>query len=296
MLVKIIAVATQKGGVGKTSSTINLGTALSLAGQRVLVVDLDPQAQAGTALGLNLSSEDQLARSLGWAIQGRLQGMRMDLEAIWFDRTELVASFEGAASLYLLACEESTMTAAQDLIHKKGYQATPVLRRMLLEAAGTFDFVIIDTPPAVSSMSATALAAADYVLTVCMPEYPSLKGAAATRGTVRYVKDRTGGECDPQYLGAIVNRSNPPSKWRVQEVNIRNGMLDADLAPFRTDIRLDNRISDSFAFGVPAVVRFASHAPGRMYGELMNQVLTRMRQPKEEWETPQRIETEIPGV
>lgn len=293
---KIIAVATQKGGVGKTSSTVNIGAALALAGQRVLIVDLDPQAQAGTALGLNLSGQDQLARSLGWVIQSRLQGMRMDLPSIWFDRSELVADFEGAGSLHLLACEESTMTAAQDLIHKKGYPATPVLRRMLLEVASEFDFTVIDTPPAVSSMSATALAAADHVLTVCVPEYPSLKGAAATRGTVRYVKDRTGGECDPQYLGAIVNRSNPPSKWRMQEVNIRNGMLDADLAPFRTDIRLDNRISDSFAFGAPAVIRFASHAPGKMYGELMCQVLTRMRQPRDAWDTPARIEGEVAGV
>ncbi|MFZ3492009.1 ParA family protein [Streptomyces sp. 5.8] len=288
--------ATQKGGVGKTSSTVNLGAGLALAGQRVLVVDLDPQAQAGTALGLNLSSEDQLARSLGWVIQGRLQGMRMDLPAIWFDRSELLADFEGAGSLHLLACEESTMTAAQDLIHKKGYQATPVLRRMLLEVASEFDFVVIDTPPAVTSMSATALAAADYVLTVCVPEYPALKGAAATRGTVRYVKDRTGGECDPQYLGAIINRSNPPSKWKMQEVNIRNGMLDTDLAPFRTDIRVDNRISDSFAFGVPAVVRYASHTPGKMYGELMVQILRRMGQSPHEWETPHRIEGDVPHV
>ncbi|MFE3553391.1 ParA family protein [Streptomyces sp. NPDC051555] len=288
--------ATQKGGVGKTSSTVNLGAGLALAGQRVLVVDLDPQAQAGTALGLNLSSEEQLARSLGWVMQGRLQGMRMDLPAIWFDRSELLADFEGAGSLHLLACEESTMTAAQDLIHKKGYQATPVLRRMLLEVASEFDFVVIDTPPAVTSMSATALAAADYVLTVCVPEYPALKGAAATRGTVRYVKDRTGGECDPQYLGAIINRSNPPSKWKMQEVNIRNGMLDTDLAPFRTDIRVDNRISDSFAFGVPAVVRYASYTPGKMYGELMVQILRRMGQPPELWETPERIEGEVPRV
>ncbi|MFE6895193.1 ParA family protein [Streptomyces sp. NPDC057694] len=284
--------ATQKGGVGKTSTTVNLAAGLALAGARVLTVDLDPQAQAGTAVGVNLAGEDQLARSLGWILQARLQGMKMSLENIWFDRSDLLDEWEDAGSLHLLACEESTMTAAQDLIHKKGFQATPILRRMLMEVESDFDFVVIDTPPAVSSLSATALAAADFVITVCVPEYPALKGAAATRGTVRYVKDRTTGECDPQYLGAVLNRSNPPSRWKAQEVNIRNGMLDADLLPFQTDIRQDNRISDSFAYGIPAVIRFANHTPGKMYSELMGQIVERMQLPAQKWQTPERIESE----
>ncbi|MEU1710057.1 ParA family protein [Streptomyces sp. NPDC005706] len=288
---KVFAFATQKGGVGKTSTTVNFASSLALAGGRVLVVDLDPQSQAGAALGVNIIGEEQLARSLGWALQARLQGMRMPLTDIWFDRTQLLEEFGGQGRLHLLASEESTMTAAQDLIHKKGFQSTPILRRMLLEAAEHFDFVVIDTPPAVSSLSATALAAADYVITVCIPEYPALKGAAATRGTVRYVKDRTNGECDPQYLGVVLNRSNPPSKWKTQEVNIRNGMLDAGLNPFQRDVRTDNRISDSFAYGTPAVIRYASHAPGKIYAELMHQVLTRTTQAEEKWEMPGRIES-----
>ncbi|MEU9254446.1 ParA family protein [Streptomyces sp. NPDC048270] len=292
LAVKVFAVATQKGGVGKTSTTVNLGSALALFGARVLIVDLDPQAQAGTALGVNLAGANQLARSLGWAIQARLQGMHMDIPSIWFDRTELFEIFDGAGTLHLLACEESTMTAAQDLIHKKGYQSTPVLRRMLLELKEHFDYVLIDTPPAVSSLSATALAAADYVVTVCVPEYPALKGAAATRGTVAYVKERTNDECDPKYLGAVLNRSNPPSKWKAQEINIRNGMLHNGLAPFVTDVRTDNRISDSFAHGVPAAVRSASHAPGKMYGELAQQILARTDQPQEKWELPSMIDLE----
>ncbi|WP_455771735.1 ParA family protein [Streptomyces lavendulae] len=268
--------------MGKTSSTVNLGAALALAGQRVLIVDLDPQAQAGTALGLHLSGGDQGARSLGWAVQGRLQGLRPDISQVWFDRSELVAGFPGAGSLHLLACEESTMSAVQEVIHKNGYRATPVLRRMLADVTSDFDFTLIDTPSAVSSLSATAFAAADGVVTVCVPEYASLKGAAVTRGAVRHVKDRTGGECDPRYLGAIVNRSSLPSAREGREADIREAMHDAGLAPFPAGIRLDRRISDSFAVGVPAAIQFADRAPGRMYGELLGQMLDRMRRCREE--------------
>ncbi|MFF7415468.1 ParA family protein [Streptomyces lydicus] len=288
---QILAVANQKGGVGKTSTTVNLGAGLALMGQRVLVVDLDPQAQAGTALGVNLSGEDQLARSLGWTLQARMQNMRINLTDIMFDRNELLEEWDSGGTLHLLACEESTMTAAQDLIHKKGYQATPVLRRMLLEVQEHFDFVVIDTPPSVSSLAATALAAADHVLTVCVPEYATLKGAVAVRGTVGYVKDRTSGECDPQYLGAVLNRSSAPSQMKSQEVSIRNGVIEAKLLPFVTDIRKDDRISNSYAYGEPAVLRFANHSPGKQYASLMNEVLTRIEQPAEKWDTPALIES-----
>ncbi|GAA3286522.1 ParA family protein [Streptomyces lavendulae] len=285
-----IAVATQNKQVGKTSSTVNLGAALALAGQRVLIVDLDPQAQAGMALGRHLSGGDQRARSLGWAIQGRLQGVRPDLSESWFDRSELVAGFGGAGSLHLLACEESTMNAVQEVIHRKGYYATPVLRRMLAEVASDFDFTLIDTPSAVPSLSATAFAAADGVVTVCVPEYASLKGAAVTRAAVRHVKDRTGGECDPRYLGAIVNRSHPPSAREGQAVGFREALRDAGLVPFPADIRLDRRIGDSFALGVPAAIQFAEHPPGRMYGNLLGQVLARMRRCREGQEVPVRTD------
>jgi chromosome partitioning protein len=279
---QVITVANQKGGVGKTTTTINLGASLALAGMRVLVVDLEPQAQAGTALGVNITQGEN-SRSLGWALQAYVQGIGIELTKIIYDRSALVDDFEGAGTLHLLASEESTMSRAQDLLVGAGFAATPILRRMLHTLRDSYDFVVIDTPPAISSLAAVGWAAGDWVVTVCYPEYATVRGAVTLAGSVRFVAKNTDGECDPQYLGAILNKSNPPSRWKQQEIDVREGMVTSGLLPFVRDIRQDDRISRSFGTGLPAVLSYANQPPGQGYAALMDELLTRISQPRAQW-------------
>ncbi|MFE5828367.1 ParA family protein [Streptomyces erythrochromogenes] len=296
----VIAIATQKGGVGKTTTTVNLGSRLAMAGYNVLVVDLEPQAQAGTALGVTLGgttdaaeAEAELQRSLGFVLQMALQNFpRPHLQEAMFDRTaDVLDGFEGNGRLCVLASEEASMSAAQNAFLTKPYAMTALLRRLILAEALGFDFVLIDTPPAVSHLNAVALAAADFVVTLCVPEYQSIKGALVLSAATHAVEKNTDGECKPRLLGALLNRSNPESSWTVQDVEIRNGMvgdgINAEpgrgLFPFVTDIRRDVRISESYIHGKPAVVRFLNQSCGKQYTALVEEILDRIELPRESW-------------
>ncbi|MFF8786853.1 ParA family protein [Streptomyces sp. NPDC015125] len=296
----VIAIATQKGGVGKTTTTVNLGARLAMAGYDVLVVDLEPQAQAGTALGVTLgSSEDdeqnekELQRSLGFILQMALQKFpRPRLQEAMFDRTsDVLDGFEGHGRLCVLASEEASMSAAQNAFVTKPYKKTAMLRELLMAEARGFHFVLIDTPPAVSHLNAVALAAADYVVTICIPEYQSIKGALVLSAATHAVETNTDGLCKPKLLGALLNRSNPQSAWTNQDVDIRNGMvgdgIDAKpgrgLFPFVTDVRKDVRISESYIYGQPAVVRFPNQSCGKQYTSVVEEILDRIELPREKW-------------
>ncbi|MFE0356511.1 ParA family protein [Streptomyces nigra] len=281
----ILAIATQKGGVGKTSTCVNLGCRLAMDGANVLIVDLEPQAQAGSALGVNLVSEDEIRRSLGLALTDSLTkaGSREPLSKIMFERDELVSEYEGGR-LAVLASEESTMTAAQNAFVTRPYSDTPILRRRLLqEFTGEFDYILIDTPPAVSSLNAVGLAAADHVISLVNPEYPTIKGAMILKEAVQAVPNLTAGECKPRFLGAFMNRSNPESAWTIEDLNILDMMITGGLFPYVTDIRRDRRISRAYFDGRPAVLQHPNQSCGKQYTELLQEILDRMDTPETSW-------------
>ncbi|MET9836108.1 ParA family protein [Streptomyces sp. NPDC006237] len=296
----VLAIATQKGGVGKTTTTVNLGARLSMAGYNVLIVDLEPQAQAGTALGITLgghedeaANEAELQRSLGYILQMALQKFpRPHLKQAMFDRTdEVLGDFEGHGQLCVLASEEASMSAAQNAFVTKPYKEIVTLRHLLLQEARGFHFVLIDTPPAVSHLNAVALAAADFVVTVCIPEYQSIKGALVLSAATQAIATNTQGVCEPQLLGALLNRSNPESAWTAQDVDIRNAMIGdginaepgRGLFPFVTDVRRDVRISESYIHGRPAVTRFPNHSCGKQYTGVVEEILDRIQLPRQKW-------------
>jgi chromosome partitioning protein len=277
-----IAVASQKGGPGKTTTSVNLAAGLALTGARVLVVDIEPQAQAGQALGVRLGKPD-LAKSLGLKLQAAAQDLPATLTDIIIDRSELLGKWESDGQLALIAAEQRTMVNAQHMLHTAGRERVTVLRELLEELDDMFDYAVFDTPPAVEALNGVALAASDYALTLCLPKHATVEGAVAMRSTIRHVKDRTSGRADPKYLGAVLNMAHPRSEWTQEEIEVRNLMVDTGLLPFVTDIREDARVSRSYAAGVPAVLGFARHAPGKRYAEFLQELLDRMDTPEEEW-------------
>ncbi|MEW2434260.1 ParA family protein [Streptomyces caniferus] len=291
-----IAVASQKGGPGKTTTTVNLAAGLALAGYRVLVADIEPQAQAGIALGVRLTGTD-IAKSLALPLQHLAQGVPSTLRSIIIDRTELLRSRKSKGTLHLLASEQATMTNAQHILHAAGVEKAHVLRDLLAELEDEYDFAVFDTPPAVQSLNGVALAASDYALTLCNPKGATVEGAVTMRSTIRHVKDRTsgapGGASDPKYLGAVLNMAHPMGEWSTEEIDVRNQMVDAGLQPFLTEIREDSRISGSYSKGMPAVIGYARTAPGKRYARFLQEVLDRMDTPEDEWEIAQSADEQL---
>ncbi|OEV12588.1 ParA family protein [Streptomyces nanshensis] len=276
-----IVVVSQKGGPGKTTTAVNLGAGLALTGERVLVVDVEPQAQAGIALGIRLDKAKRHL-SLGLKLQAAAQGVDVSLDDIVIDRTEILSKWRGHGRLAVVASEQFTMANAQHILHAEGKGAVGVLRDLLDDLDEQFDYAVIDTPPAVEALNAVALAASDYAVTLCLPKHATVEGAVAMRSTIKHVRERTG-IADPKYLGAILNMSAPPSEWTSEEIEVRNLMVDVGLMPFVTDIRDDTRISRSYDSGVPSVIGFARHACGKRYAELLQEVLDRMDSDESEW-------------
>jgi len=176
---KIVAVANQKGGVGKTTTTINLAAALAEAGRKVLVLDLDPQANASSALGVEVVD----GRSLFGALTGEngARSLREQIQATSCENLWIVT-----AELDLAGCEIQLAADAHRLTR---------LRHLLddYRSGGTeIEFILIDCPPSLGVLMTNALAAADSVLVPLQCEYLALEGLAKILEMIERIKQVSG--------------------------------------------------------------------------------------------------------
>jgi chromosome partitioning protein len=169
---RIITIANQKGGVGKTTSAVNLAAALSMHGSRVLVVDLDPQGNASTALGVEHHAEVPSVYNV-------------ILEGGPFD--DIVVPAEGLANLY---CAPATLHLAGAEVDLVPMVARESRLRRALEAYDTdrFDYILIDCPPSLGLLTVNALTGADELLIPIQTEYYALEGLSQLLHTVDLVK------------------------------------------------------------------------------------------------------------
>ncbi len=171
---RAIAIANQKGGVGKTTTAINLAVALADTGRRVLLVDVDPQGNATS--GISTPEDVSAARIEGKTIyQALVGGLAM---------TEIIRQVR--PTLSLAPAGEDLVGAEIELVTMEGRERR--LRALLEPLRGEYNYVLIDTPPSLGILTLNALVAADSVLVPMQCEYYALEGLRALLGTINKVK------------------------------------------------------------------------------------------------------------
>ncbi len=185
----VIAVTNQKGGVGKTTATFNVGAALSRMGKKVLYVDNDPQANL-TSYCLSHLSEDQLT-----------------LDEVYLDRRneklQLCRLIQLSLNLYLLPTDSMLSGVEYYLMSRP--EKERILRRKLKSLESEFDVILIDNPPSLNLLTLNALVACDWVLVPVQAEYFSLEGLSQIRSTI---EDIHNWNPDIGLGGIIVNQFN----------------------------------------------------------------------------------------
>jgi chromosome partitioning protein len=166
---RIIAIANQKGGVGKTTTAINLAAALAAFDQRVLLVDLDPQSNATSGLGF--SKKEEMETVYGALISGSAAGAVRE---------------SGFPNLWLLPSGRDLVGAEIELVEQEGRETR--LRFAMGSVRGNYDYILIDCPPSLSLLTVNALTAADSVLVPIQTEYFALEGLTELLETVERVR------------------------------------------------------------------------------------------------------------
>ena len=250
---RIIAVVNQKGGVGKTTSAINLAAALTLKGKKVLLIDMDPQGNAATGLGISRSSRD------------------ITIYDILVDGAKLSeATLETSVPGLNIIPSHADLAGAEIEIGNRAGRTT-ILREAIENDTALYDYILVDCPPSLNLLTVNALSASRSVLVPLQCEFFALEGLSQLLQTIEMAKARI----NPDLVidGVMLTMYDPRNRLSAQvAADVRKHL---GRAVFQTIIPRNVRIAEAPSFGKPVLMYDRNCAGSKAYMALANEMLSR---------------------
>jgi chromosome partitioning protein len=255
-MARVISVANQKGGVGKTTTSVNLSASLAVAEQKTLLIDIDPQGNATSGLGI--PREKTSGRSI---YQALIDGVNLGDLVL---ETELEFLKIVPSDINLIGAEIELVS----LPHREQR-----LKEAIQDVKGGFDYLIIDCPPSLGLITVNSLTASDSVIIPLQCEYYPMEGLSQLIKTIDLIKENLNPELKVEgILLTMVDRRNNLSHQVTEEVRKHFSAL-----VFNTVIPRNVRLSESPSFGKPIILYDASSRGAESYLELAREVMAYKR-------------------
>lgn len=251
----IMAIANQKGGVGKTTTTINLSAALAEKGKRVLIIDMDPQGNTSSGLGIDKDELDTTVYQLMIGDNTFDECVQKNV----FDNLDVLAS-----NVNLAGIEIETMD-----MEDRNY----ILSNIIDEVKDRYDFIIIDCPPSLNTLTINAMTTADSVLVPIQCEYYALEGLSQLIYTINLVKDRLNPRLSIN--GVVFTMYDGRTNLSMQVIeNVRNNL---NQTIYDTIIPRGVRLAEAPSHGLPITQYDIRSTGAKAYMALAEEVIERSK-------------------
>ena len=259
---RIIAVANQKGGVGKTTTSINLAACLAEKGKKVLAVDMDPQGNLTSGLGID---KNTLEYTIYHAMSGEIN----------IGECMIVHPLEHGLDLSVLPANRDLAGAEVELVDAEDPQH--ILKNLLKSVKKKYDFIIIDCPPSLNTLTINSMTTADSVLVPIQCEYYALEGLSQLMHTIDLVKERLNPNLEME--GVVFTMYDARTNLSLQVVESVKNNLNQKV--YKSIIPRNVRLAEAPSYGMP-ITKYDKRSTGaESYRLLAEEVIHRG---EEEWQ------------
>ena len=253
---KIISIINQKGGVGKTTTVINLASALSQQGKKILVIDLDPQGNATTGLGL--SNTEQSDQTIYGILNGTMSISNV-IKKTKFENLDLITSNVDLSGLEVETAGDND----------RAFILKVKLTAYLNDSRGIYDYILIDCPPSLSLLTVMALVSSDSLLVPLQTEFFALEGLTQLMKTIDRIKENL--NPDLKIRGILLTMFDKRNKLSSEvDREARNYFKEK---VYQTVIQRNVRLSEAPSHGLPCVVYDKNCVGSKSYFKLAEEFL-----------------------